>query len=96
METQTPRLLRDVLPPEFRNEFMDTRAATMLDVEVVEEVSRNVVIDGNFQANPNWRRWPGPAKNVHVWWVLADGRNVGWNESDSRGWSFPVFGKKAR
>ncbi len=80
------QLLRDVLPREFFHEFLDTRAATMLDCVVATEVSR---------FNNNWRRWPGPHQNVMNWWILADGRNVGWNEGD-RGWSFPVFGRKTR
>ena len=38
-------------------------------------------------------RWPGPHKNVHFWVILSDGRAVGWNESPSRGYSFPVLSK---
>lgn len=79
--------LRDVLPREFFQEFMNTRAATMLDVEVAEEISHS---------NNNMKRWPGIEKNVLNWWKLADGRCVGWNENVSRGWSFPVYGRKAK
>lgn len=92
--TDGVKKLRDVLPQEFFIEFADTRAAKLLDVEVVEEVSRTTFVDGVFGDNPKWSRWPGPARNVHVWWKLADGRCVGWNESDTRGWSFPVIGKR--
>lgn len=74
--------LRDVLPREFFYEFTNTRAYKLLDCEVIESMEgyRN--------------RFPGKEKNVHVWWKLADGRCVGWNENPGRGWSFPVAGKK--
>jgi hypothetical protein len=78
------KLLRDVFPHEFFHQYTDTRAYKLLDCVVVEEVE-------GFK-----RRWPGPAKNVHFWWKLEDGRCVGWNENPGRGWSFPVFGKKAK
>jgi len=80
-------LLRDVLPREFFQEFINTPAAKLLDIEVAEEVSM-------YPDRSKWRPWPGPAKNVMNWWRLVDGRCVGWNENDARGWSFPVFGKK--
>ena len=35
--------------------------------------------------------WPGRHRNVYVWWELANGRAVGWNENKSVGWSFPVI-----
>lgn len=35
--------------------------------------------------------WPGRHKNVCVWWELADGTAVAWNENTSRGWSFPII-----
>ena len=70
--------LRDEVPQEFFLEFMDTRASRKLDVEVVAEMD-------SFHV-----RWPGREKNVHMWWKLADGSAVGWNESPCRGWSFPV------
>jgi len=82
--------LRDFVPHEFFAEFMDTRAATMLDVEVEEEHS---LIDF---CEDKWVSWPGTHKNVYNWVKLVDGRCVGWNESPSRGWSFPVFGKKTK
>lgn len=80
--------LRDVLPGEFFQEFTNTRAATMLDIEVDQEYGLG---DDDLRAS-----WPGPEKNVMTWWRLTDGRCVGWNENPSRGWSFPVFGRKAR
>ena len=81
--------LRDVLPREFFQEFMNTRAATMLDVEVAEEHSMT-------NDDKPYQRWPGVEKNVMTWWKLIDGRSVGWNENVSRGWSFPVFGRKTK
>ena len=81
-------LLRDVLPQEFFREFSDTRAATMLDVEIEAEYGL-----GDDEV---WKSWPGPEKNVLNWWKLVDGRCVGWNENPSRGWSFPVYGRKVK
>lgn len=80
--------LRDVLPREFFQEFMTTRAAKMLDVEIEQEYG--------LMGDQTWKSWPGPEKNVLNWWKLADGRSVGWNENISRGWSFPVFGRKSK
>ena len=81
--------LRDVLPRDFFLEFSNTRAATMLDVEVETEHSL-----GNDSVP--YQRWPGKEKNVMHWWKLVDGRCVGWNENPARGWSFPVWGRKAK
>jgi len=69
--------LRQHVPYEFFQEYMDTRAAKYLDAEV-SMVMRST-------------RWPGPHKNVHVWWRLDNGYAVAWNENPSRGWSFPVM-----
>jgi hypothetical protein len=77
-----PTLLRDVLPPEFFTEFMDTRSARLLDVEIS---------DTFLGWNGKERRWPGTHKHVTVWWRLVDGHCVGWNENPYRGWSFPVI-----
>lgn len=35
-------------------------------------------------------RFPFKHKNIHVWWILDDGTAVGWNESPTVGWGFPV------
>ena len=80
--------LRDALPREFFQSYMDTRAARMLDVEIEQEYGL-----GDDQT---WKRWPGKDKNVMTWWKLVDGRSVGWNENPGRGWSFPVHGRKAK
>ena len=71
--------LRDVLPHEFFKNFMESRAAKLLDVPVVETFRSYIT------------PWPGTHKNVHIWWRLANGKSVGWNESPARGWSFPVI-----
>jgi hypothetical protein len=61
-------------------EFSDTQAAKFLDVEVVKEHSPD---EDNV-------RWPGSHHHVHVWWEMANGYGVAWNENPSRGYSFPV------
>jgi hypothetical protein len=75
--------LRDVLPLEFFRSFMDTPAAKLLDVEVV-----NVYPIGGskYRGVP----WIGKHKNVCIWFELANGKAVAWNENVARGWSFPV------
>ena len=78
--------LREYLPKEFFESFFDTRAATLLECEVVE------INDCGFEHGD--KSWPGTHKNVLNWWKLEDGRCVGWNESPTRGWAFPVHGKK--
>jgi hypothetical protein len=68
--------LGDWAPREFHSEFTDTRAYKFKDIEVVEECLFG---------------WPGDHVNVINWVKLANGYAVGWNENDSRGWSFPVI-----
>ena len=81
MNTKT---LKDVLPHEFMaGEYDDTPAYKLRDEEVV--------ISGDDLC----KRWPGPQRNVTAWWVLANGKAVGWNENPSRGWSFPVISYRA-
>ena len=101
------KLLRDVLPQEFFDSYMEATysfknfgksmhqlslpreerelspAAKLLDVEVVAEY-------GHTNNNP--KPWPGKHKHVCVWWQLANGKAVAWNENPSKGWSFPVIG----
>lgn len=73
--------LRDLLPPEFLAEYQDTQAAKMLDVTVTKECD----------ATKSGERWPGKHKHVYAWYVLENGKAVGWNENPGRGWSFPVI-----
>lgn len=79
--------LASVLPQEFFREHathynmttgyeVPSPAAMLLDVEVIAKHDS---------------AWPGKQRNVNVWWELADGHAVGWNENPSRGWSFPVI-----
>jgi hypothetical protein len=69
--------LAESAPREFTaGEYNDTAAYQYRNVEVVS------VHDFN---------WPGTQKNVHKWWILANGKKVGWNENPARGWSFPVL-----
>lgn len=73
--------LREVLPREFMDgEYSHSRAFALRDVEVVKRVDGTAPGQG----------WPGREVHVCVWFILADGHAVGWNENPSRGWSFPV------
>lgn len=72
-----PLRLRDVLPPEFFDEFKDSLANKHLDQLVVREY-----LHGG---------WRGKHKNVMCWWRLQNGYAVGWNENPATGWSFPVI-----
>lgn len=76
------KTLLESTPREFSLEYTDTLAYRYKDVEVKSEHYSHI--------NP----WQGPHKNVHVWWELANGKIVGWNENPSRGWSFPVMNSK--
>src|SRR5271157_4691760 len=93
----TIKYLKDELPKEFFHEFMTitprryvgqpdkpSPAAELLNERVLREYSR--VTD-----EAGWKPWPGPQKDVHCWWELENGKAVGWNESPSKGWSFPVI-----
>lgn len=76
MKTKT---LQDVLPYEFSTgSYNDDKAYKFKDVIVTKKH------DGTVD------RWIGTHKNVYVWYELKNGYAVGWNESPSRGWSFPV------
>lgn len=78
---RTVKTLLDVLPLEFSGgEYFDSRAWRLRDVEVSVEHDRDP--------------WPGAHKNVSHWYELVNGCSVGWNESPSRGWSFPVVKTK--
>lgn len=71
------KVLRECLPYEFMYcEYSYSRARSFSEVEVIEEKEFN---------------WPGTHKNVINWYILSNGYAVGWNESPSRGWSFPVI-----
>jgi hypothetical protein len=70
------KTLKDVLPREAVQEKILKRH---LPVAVKSE--------NDGRKNP----WPGKHKNVLSWWELSNGYAVGWNESPSRGWSFPTF-----
>jgi hypothetical protein len=72
------KTLKDFLPHEALD-YPGIRK--MADVAVVEE----------FGFGGRSVRWPGVHKNVHSWCVLANGKAVAWNESPSRGWSFPTM-----
>lgn len=72
--------LRDVLPKEALG-FPDDPFYEYLDVRVIEKRSGG---------------WSGPQKNVHFWWRLENGKAVGWNESPSHGWSWPVIADPKR
>jgi hypothetical protein len=71
--------LREALP----REWMDAETRNLwphLDVQVRIKRSGEV-----------FKPWPGPHKNVHVWWELENGYAVAMNENPSRGLSFPVI-----
>ena len=71
------KTLRDVMPEEFRREYMDAPSYKFLDILVTSE----------FMGT---KRWPGVQKNVYFWVILKNGYAVGWNENPGRGWSFPA------
>lgn len=63
----------------------DEQIRTYADKKIVTE------IDGTVMAFPQTSK---RYKNVYNWVLLEDGTSVGWNESPSRGWSFPRSGKE--
>lgn len=82
-EVRIIQTLKDWLPDDFLIEYSDTRAASLLDVEVIWE--HTIADDGKYV------RWPGRHKNVLSWVELKNGLAVGWNENPARGWTFPVM-----
>ena len=77
--------LKDVLPAEFTQDH-ETPAFRHRDVAVMATYSTLWRPDGTR----DWKPWPGKHRNVQNWYVLANGRAVGWNEGP-QGWSFPVI-----
>jgi len=77
------KTLRETFPTELQ-EF-DGKAAKFLDVLVKVQHTLADLDTGT------WKSWPGTHKNVMFWVELENGYAVGWNESPSRGWSFPVI-----
>ena len=79
------KTLKDVMPIEFMGcEYTDIQAVKFADVTVVKECD----------ATEFNQRWPGKHKNVFCWVILSNGKAVGFNESPSRGWSFPIINYK--
>ena len=78
--------LKEATPFEFAEQFQSSKAYKFCDVTVVKEYSAT--------KEDTWRQWPGKEKNVYCWWVLENGKAVGWNENPARGWSFPVVSYK--
>lgn len=83
------KTLLDAAPREFADEFVDTPAWRYRDRPVLHT---HRVSDLTLGSPADWSltRWPGREKYVSVWWELAGGVAVGWNENPNRGWSFPV------
>jgi hypothetical protein len=74
-----PKRLVDVLPPEFtKGQYEDSPAMPHVFIDVIAE-------------HRDDRPWPGNHRYVKVWFVLANGKAVGWNDNPTRGWSFPVI-----
>lgn len=81
MSEASQKRLADVLPPEFlEGQFENCPAMRHAFVDVLE------THDGR-----NGLPWPGSQKYVSRWYVLANGKAVGFNDNPSRGWSFPVI-----
>lgn len=79
MSEQTNRLA-DVLPPEFMNgAYEESPAMPYAFMPVLAKYHKDQ------------RPWPGTQRFVSVWFVLANGKAVGWNENPRLGWSFPVI-----
>lgn len=55
------------------------------------EVEVAQVYETAVQGMPTTKPWPGTHKNVHIWYLLVTGVQVGWNENPATGWSFPVL-----
>lgn len=77
----TTKTLRECIPMDWMSEDEKLRSQSLLDNADVAVVRK---VDGCVEA------WPGKHRNVLHWYVLANGRAIGWNESP-RGWSFPVI-----
>ena len=85
--------LADALPYEFvGGEYHDTPAFKLKDVKVKRVVCGHQIVDGEFvNTHDTFVRWPGRHAYVFNWFILENGKAVGWNENPSRGWSFPVI-----
>ena len=76
-ETGEIKTIKDVLPAEY---FFEPESKKYIDLEVLEEHELN-----------NSKPWPGKEKNVNNWYVLENGKAIGWNENSQKGWSYPVI-----
>jgi hypothetical protein len=75
------KTLKCVMPKEFMGcEYDKTASRKFADFEVISEHGFN-----------DTSRWPGGHKHVFYWVILSNGKAVGWNESPSHGWSFPMI-----
>lgn len=88
--------LSELLPHEFwrEHEYVMPRFPTnkLRQTAAAKLAGQSVVTTYHWGGSKTpQRKWPGPHRNVTVWWVLDSGHMVGWNENPSHGWSFPVM-----
>ncbi len=76
--------LREWLENKDLSEKEQKRVSKMLDIDILKEFF--------LGDEKNWISWQefGTHKNVMNWVILESGYCVGFNESPSRGFSFPV------
>lgn len=79
--------LRDFLPVDGHNE-VPARVAKLFDVEVVQFFT--AYKDDDFFRDYTYCPWVGSHRNVGHFVLLANGVFVGFNESPSHGWGYPI------
>jgi len=80
------KTLRDWMPREFEQAYMDTRTAEFLDCELVEEIGPDHRMYNSIPQSIQ-------RKHVYNWCTIFENGKyyaVAWNENPSRGWSFPI------
>ncbi|MFQ5995815.1 MAG: hypothetical protein ACE5K1_12075 [Acidiferrobacterales bacterium] len=84
-------VLKQVLPKEFlQGKYNNTPAYQLRDARVVAKKFATGAPCSNPSKEDLFEAWPGPHGHVHHWFILENGKAVGFNEDPQHGWSFPV------
>lgn len=83
-------VLKQVLPKEFGEErYRNTPAYELREAKVMAKKLATGAPCSN--RSELFEAWPGPHEFVRDWFILDNGKAVGFNEDPVNGWSFPVI-----
>ncbi|MFQ5935578.1 MAG: hypothetical protein ACE5LB_04135 [Acidiferrobacterales bacterium] len=83
--------LKQVLPTEFaEGRYADTPAYALRDMKVIARKLATGAPCSSPSKDGLFEAWPGLHEHVRYWFILENGKAVGFDEDPDKGWSFPV------